>query len=36
MGNKEHYQMLMQQMMAFLNLSEDEALEVENEERGRG
>lgn len=36
MGDKEHYQMLVNQMMAFLNLSQDEALEVENEKRGRG
>lgn len=36
MGNKEHYQMLIDQMMAFLNLTDAETLEVENEERGRG
>ena len=36
MGDREHYQMLVDQMMAFLNLSDKDSLEVENEKRGRG
>ena len=34
--NPEHYNVLLQQMKAFLNLeSSEEVLEVENEERGK-
>ncbi|MCB0328401.1 MAG: oxidative damage protection protein [Bdellovibrionales bacterium] len=36
MGKKEDYETLISQMLAFLNLSEDQVVEVENEERGRG
>lgn len=36
MGKKEDYDVLVQQMLAFLNLSDDSVMEVENEERGRG
>jgi Fe-S cluster biosynthesis and repair protein YggX len=35
MGDPNDYQVLVDQMLAFLNLTEDKALEVENEERGR-
>ncbi|MCB0321363.1 MAG: oxidative damage protection protein [Bdellovibrionales bacterium] len=35
MGKKEDYQKLISQMLAFLNLSDEEVLEVENSERGR-
>ena len=35
MANKEDYQTLVNQMLIFLNLSEGEAAEVENAERGR-
>ncbi len=35
MGNKEDYQVLVEQMLAFLNLKEGPVVEVENAERGR-
>ena len=35
MGDPKDYQVLIDQMMLFLNLKEGEAAEVENEERGR-
>ena len=34
--NEEEYKKLLEQMRTFLNLSQGETLEVENEERGRG
>lgn len=36
MGNAEHYNLLLEQMQAFLNLSDSSVVEVENAERGRG
>lgn len=36
MGDKKDYEMLVQQMLAFLNLSDEDLVEVENAERGRG
>lgn len=36
MGDKKDYAKLVEQMMLFLNLSEGEAVEVENAERGKG
>jgi Fe-S cluster biosynthesis and repair protein YggX len=36
MGDAKDYQTLIDQMLAFLNLSSSEVLQVENEERGRG
>ena len=36
MGKKEDYEMLIRQMLAFLQLSDEQVAEVENEERGRG
>ncbi len=36
MGNADDYQVLVNQMLAFLNLSDDAVVEVENAERGRG
>ena len=36
MGKKEDYEMLVRQMLAFLELSDEQVAEVENEERGRG
>ena len=35
MGNPRDYQFLVDQMLSFLNLKEGQAVEVENEERGR-
>ena len=35
MGDKNDYNVLVQQMLLFLNLAEGEAAEVENESRGR-
>ena len=35
MGNKEDYEVLVQQMLKFLNLEEGPLAEVENAERGR-
>lgn len=35
LGDKKDYEMLVQQMLAFLNLSGEQVLEVENAERGR-
>ena len=35
MGKKEDYEVLVKQMLAFLNLSGDKIVEVENAERGR-
>ena len=35
MGDPKDYQVLVDQMMLFLNLQEGESAEVENEERGR-
>ena len=35
MGNAKDYQVLVEQMMAFLNLREGPIVEVENEQRGR-
>lgn len=36
MGDKKDYEKLVEQMMLFLNLTEGEAAEVENAERGKG
>lgn len=36
LGKKEDYEALVQQMLAFLNLSQGTVVEVENAERGRG
>ncbi len=36
MGNPKDYQVLVDQMLLFLNLKEGSAAEVENAERGRG
>ncbi|MCB0352951.1 MAG: oxidative damage protection protein [Bdellovibrionales bacterium] len=36
MGDKKDYEMLVQQMLAFLNLNDEDLVEVENAERGRG
>jgi hypothetical protein len=35
MGKKEDYETLVAQMLAFLNLSSDSVVEVENSTRGR-
>lgn len=35
MGNPQDYQVLIEQMLAFLNLKEGPVVEVENAERGR-
>lgn len=35
MGNLRDYQFLLDQMLLFFNLKEGQAVEVENEERGR-
>lgn len=35
MGDPKDYNLLVEQMLAFLNLKEGEILETENEERGR-
>ena len=35
LGNPKDYQVLVEQMMAFLNLKEGPVVEVENAERGR-
>ena len=35
MGNAKDYQVLVEQMLAFLNLNEGPIVEVENAERGR-
>lgn len=35
MGNPKDYQLLVEQMLAFLNLEEGPVVEVENAERGR-
>jgi Fe-S cluster biosynthesis and repair protein YggX len=36
MSDKKDYQILIDQMLSFLNLKEGEVVEVENAERGRG
>ena len=36
MGDKKDYQMLVDQMLSFLNLSDSQSLEVGDEKRGRG
>ena len=36
LGDKKDYQVLVDQMLLFLNLSEGKVAEVENAERGRG
>lgn len=36
MGDKRDHQVLMEQMLLFLNLAEGQTAEVENEERGKG
>ena len=36
LGDAKDYQVLIDQMLLFLNLKEGEVVEVENEERGRG
>jgi len=36
MGEEKDYNMLVEQMLAFLNLSGEEIVEVENADRGRG
>ena len=35
MGDPKDYQVMIEQMLAFLNLSQGEVVEVENAERGR-
>ena len=36
MGDPKDYQILVDQMLLFLNLKQGDVVEVENEERGRG
>jgi Fe-S cluster biosynthesis and repair protein YggX len=36
MGDADDYQVLVEQMLAFLNLKSGETVEVENSKRGRG
>jgi len=36
MGEEKDYNMLVEQMLAFLNLTGEKVVEVENAERGRG